>query len=253
MGEIMTLVLLRHGESVWNKENRFTGWTDVELSDTGRQEAAGAGKLLQTHGLDFDRCYTSYLKRAIHTLNLALEAMDREWLPVFKNWKLNERHYGALQGLNKRETAAQYGEEQVHLWRRSFDIRPPMLEIGDERDPRIQAPYRDVPAGQLPLAESLKDTIARTMPYFLEEIAPQLKAGKRVLIAAHGNSLRALVKEFDHLSDEAIAGVNIPTGIPLVYEFAQDFTVLRKAYLGDAAAVAAKMDKVVSQGKVTTG
>ncbi|HML46936.1 MAG TPA: 2,3-diphosphoglycerate-dependent phosphoglycerate mutase [Clostridia bacterium] len=251
MSPNMTLVLLRHGESVWNKENLFTGWTDVELSDAGRREAAEAGKLLREQGLDFDLCYTSYLKRAIHTLNRALEAMDREWLPVIKSWKLNERHYGALQGLNKSETAAKYGEEQVHVWRRSFDIRPPLLEAGDERDPRTQPAYRDVPEALLPLGESLKDTIARTMPYFTEEIVPQMRAGKRVLIAAHGNSLRALVKEFDRLSDEAIAGVNIPTGVPLVYEFAPDFAVLRKEYLGDLAAVAAKMEKVAGQGKAT--
>ncbi len=249
MKNTMTLVLLRHGESIWNKMNLFTGWTDVGLSETGVKEASEAGELLLENGFDFDICFTSYLKRAIHTLNLALDAMDRQWLPVIKSWKLNERHYGALQGLNKSETAAQYGEEQVHIWRRSFDVRPPLLKAGDERDPRNQAPYRDVPAEHLTLGECLKDTIARTMPYFNEIIAPQIKEGKRVLISAHGNSLRALVKEFDKLSDEEIAGVNIPTGIPLVYEFAPDFSVIEKKYLGDAESVAAKMNKVAEQGK----
>ncbi len=245
----MKLVLLRHGESVWNRENLFTGWTDVDLSDAGRTEAAQAGKLLLENGYDFDLCYTSYLKRAIHTLNLALEAMDREWLPVIKSWKLNERHYGALQGLNKSETAAKYGEEQVFVWRRSFDVPPPALEEDDPRNPALQAPYRGIPPEQLPLFESLKDTIARTLPYFEREIEPQMRAGKRVLIAAHGNSLRALVKAFDKLTDEEIAEVNIPTGVPLVYEFAPDFTVLNKVYLGNADAVAAKMNQVASQGK----
>lgn len=249
MSESMKLVLLRHGESVWNKENLFTGWMDVDLSDTGRREAAEAGKLLRVADVEFDICYTSTLKRAIHTLNFALEQMDRDWLPVVKSWKLNERHYGALQGLNKSETAAKYGDEQVKIWRRSFDVRPPLLQPGDERDPHGQPAYRTVPADQLPLGESLKDTIARTVPYFKEEIAPRLLAGQQVLIAAHGNSLRALVKEFDGLSDEEIAGVNIPTGVPLLYEFAPDFTVLRKEYLGDADAIAAKMQSVANQGK----
>ena len=252
MNRIMNLVLLRHGESVWNKMNLFTGWTDVDLSDTGRQEAAEAGKLLLKNNFDFDICYTSHLKRALHTLNLTLEAMDREWLPVVKSWKLNERHYGALQGLNKSETATKYGEKQVFVWRRSFNVRPPLLEPGDIRNPSTQASYRDVPPEQLPLGESLKDTIARTIPYFQEEIVPQMKAGKRVLIAAHCNSLRALVKEIDHLSDYEIVRVNIPTGVPLIYEFAPDFSVLRKAYLGDPAVVAAKMKKVACQGKAVT-
>lgn len=249
MDNSMKLVLLRHGESVWNKQNLFTGWTDVDLSDTGRREAIEAGKLLLANGYDFDICYTSTLKRAIRTLNLVLETMDREWLPVEKSWKLNERHYGALQGLNKSETAAKYGEEQVLLWRRSFDVRPPMLDISDERNPSAQAAYRNVPPELLPLGECLKDTIARAMPYFREVIEPQMKAGKRVLITAHGNSLRALVKEFDRLSGDEIAGVNIPTGVPLVYEFAPDFTVRNKMYLGNAAAIAAKESKVANQGK----
>ncbi len=245
----MTLVLLRHGESVWNRKNLFTGWTDVDLSDTGRKEAKDAGKLLLDAGLDFDICFTSVLKRAIHTLNITLETMDREWLPVIKSWKLNERHYGALQGLNKSETAAKYGEDQVHIWRRSFDIRPPLLSPGDERDSRLQAAYREVSKEALPLGESLKDTIARTMPYFEQTIMPAMESGQRVLIAAHGNSLRALVKSFDNLSDEAIAAVNIPTGIPLIYRFSPDFTVLEKHYLGDIAAVEAKMARVANQGK----
>ena len=249
MNKSMTLVLLRHGESVWNQQNLFTGWTDVELSDKGRQEAASAGILLREQGFDFDLCYTSYLKRAIHTLNLSLEAMDREWLPVIKSWKLNERHYGALQGLNKSETAAKYGDKQVFVWRRSFSVRPPLLSAADERNPAAQPPYREVPPEQLPLGESLQDTIARTVPYFDEVIAPQMQAGKRIIIAAHGNSLRALVKAFDDLSDEEISSVNIPTGVPLVYEFAPDFTVNHKEYLGSADAIAAKMQQVAGQGK----
>jgi len=245
----MKLVLLRHGESIWNQENRFTGWTDVDLSETGKKEARGAGNILFERGYEFDRCYTSYLKRAIHTLNLALEAMDREWLPVFKSWKLNERHYGALQGLNKADTAAKYGEEQVHVWRRSFDIQPPALDISDARNPALQSQYRGVPKDVLPLTESLKDTIARTVPYFEEEIKPAMESGERILIAAHGNSLRALVMYFDHLTKEEIMNVNIPTGIPLVYEFADDFSVIHKEYLGDSELIKAKIQKVGDQGK----
>lgn len=249
MGQNMKLVLLRHGESEWNKLNLFTGWTDVDLSDAGRQEAALAGKTLKEAGYDFDICYTSYLKRAIHTLNLTLEGLDREWLPVEKSWKLNERHYGALQGLNKSETAEKYGEDQVKIWRRSFDIQPPALEESDERNPRSQAQYRKVDPKNLPLTESLKDTIARVIPYFESEIRPRMEAGERIVIAAHGNSLRALVKYFENLSEEEIVGVNIPTAVPLVYEFAPDFTVVKKEYLGDQAAIAAKMQSVANQGK----
>ncbi len=248
----MQLVLLRHGESEWNRLNLFTGWTDVELSDTGRKEAAEAGRLLKEGGFDFDVCHTSLLKRAIHTLNIALEQMDREWLPVVKSWKLNERHYGALQGLNKAETAEKFGEEQVKIWRRAFDIPPPALTEDDERSPRRQAQYRGIDPKLLPLTESLAITIQRAWPYFNEMILPDLRAGKRVLVAAHGNSLRALVKEFDKLSDDAIVGVNIPTGVPLVYEFDAQLNVLNKAYLGDAAAVAAKMASVANQGKAQT-
>ena len=245
----MELVLLRHGESAWNLENKFTGWTDVDLSDTGRKEAAEGGRLLKEEGFDFDLCYTSYLKRAIHTLYLALDEMDRAWLPVIKSWKLNERHYGALQGLNKSETAAKYGEDQVKIWRRSFDIQPPALEPDDERNPAGLAQYRGVDKSALPLTESLKDTIARTVPYYEEEIRPQIKAGKRVIIAAHGNSLRALVKYFEKLSDEEIAGVNIPTGIPLVYTLDDDQNLVSKRYLGDQEALKAKMESVANQGK----
>lgn len=245
----MKLVLLRHGESEWNLENRFTGWTDVDLSENGRKEAAAAGRTLLENGYDFDLCYTSYLKRAIHTLDLALDEMDRAWLPVVKTWKLNERHYGALQGLNKADTAEKYGEDQVLIWRRSFDVRPPLLEENDDRNPARQAQYRDEDPKELPLGESLKDTIARTVPYFETEIAPRMRADKRVLIAAHGNSLRALVMFFEKLTPEEIMKVNLPTGVPLVYEFDDRFNVLSKSYLGDPAAIAAKINKVANQGK----
>ncbi len=246
----MRLVLLRHGESEWNKQNLFTGWTDVDLSDTGRAEASAAGISMKEEGLDFDVCYTSYLKRAIHTLNLALAEMDREWLPVIKSWKLNERHYGALQGLNKSETAEKYGEDQVKKWRRSYDIPPPMLSADDERNPALQEQYRGVPAESLPLTESLKDTVARAVPFFNDVIRPRMLAGDRVIIAAHGNSLRALVKYFEDISDEDIVGVNIPTGVPLVYEFDQDFHVVSKRFLGDQDAINAKMNAVANQAKV---
>ncbi len=245
----MKLVLIRHGQSEWNLKNLFTGWTDVDLSETGVAEAKNAGVLLREGGYDFDICYTSYLKRAIHTLNYALAELDREWLPVVKTWKLNERHYGALQGLNKSETAEKYGEAQVKIWRRSFDVQPPALEQDDKRNPALQDVYRNEDKSQLPLTESLKDTIARAVPYFESTIKPDMLAGKRVLIAAHGNSLRALVKYFDGLSDKEITDVNIPTGVPLVYEFDKDFHVLSKHYLGDAAAIQAKMESVANQGK----
>lgn len=245
----MKLVLIRHGESEWNKLNLFTGWTDVDLSEIGIKEAQTAGELLKEGGYDFDICYTSYLKRAIHTLNLTLEALDREWLPVIKTWRLNERHYGALQGLNKAETAQKYGEEQVKIWRRSFGVQPPALEESDARNPRNQEQYRAENKKELPLAESLKDTIARAVPYFEDVIKKDMLAGKRVLIAAHGNSIRALVKYFDDLSAEEIMGVNIPTGIPLVYEFDETFKAVGKQYLGDADVVAAKMASVANQGK----
>ena len=249
MTDTMKLVLLRHGESVWNKENLFTGWTDVDLSDAGRAEAVEAGKVLKAEGFDFDVCYTSYLKRAIHTLNITLEGMDREWLPVIKSWKLNERHYGALQGLNKAETAEKYGEDQVKKWRRSYDIPPPALEPGDERNPARQIQYSGVDSKELPLTESLKDTVARAVPYFESEIKPRMLDGERVIIAAHGNSLRALVKVFEKMSDEDIVGVNIPTAVPLVYEFDRDFNVISKRYLGDQEKINAKVNAVANQAK----
>ena len=242
-------VLLRHGESEWNRLNLFTGWTDVELSEKGRTEAAEAGRLLAEGGFDFDVCYTSYLKRAIHTLDITLAALDRSWLPVVKDWRLNERHYGALQGLNKAETAAEYGEAQVKIWRRSFDVPPPPLAPNDPRNPAKLPMYRGVDPAALPLSESLADTIRRVMPYFESEILPQVAAGRRVLIAAHGNSLRALVKVLDGLSDEAITNVNIPTGVPLVYELDDALRAVDKRYLGNAAVLAAKMEAVANQGK----
>ncbi len=246
---MMKLVLVRHGESEWNKLNLFTGWTDVDLSEKGHEEAAAAGRLLKSEGYDFDVCYTSYLKRAIHTLNHILDEMDRVWLPVTKTWKLNERHYGALQGLNKSETAEKYGEEQVKIWRRSFDVKPPKLEETDDRNPANQAIYASVNPKELPLTESLETTIERVVPYFENVIKKDMKAGKRVIIAAHGNSLRALVKYFEDLSKDEILGVNIPTGVPLVYEFDDNFKVIRKYYLGDQEALAAKMAAVANQGK----
>ncbi len=245
----MKLVLIRHGESEWNLENRFTGWTDVELSKTGIKEAAEAGKALKEAGFDFDVCYTSYLKRAIHTLNFVLDEMDRQWLPVYKSWKLNERHYGALQGLNKAETAKKFGEDQVKIWRRSFDVQPPALDEDDERNPKFHTPYLKEDSSKMPLTESLKETIARVVPYFEEEIKPMMLSGKRVLIAAHGNSLRALVKYFDRISDDEIVNVNIPTGIPLVYEFDDSFNTINKYYLGNQDALTEKMNSVANQGK----
>ncbi len=247
--EYVKLVLVRHGESEWNKLNLFTGWTDVDLTPQGVQEAKQGGKLLKEEGFDFDICHTSYLKRAIHTLNHVLEQMDREWLPVHKTWRLNERHYGALQGANKAETAAKYGEDQVKIWRRSFDIMPPALEESDERNPRTQIQYRNDRPEDLPLTESLKETIERALPYFEEVIKPDMVAGKRVLIAAHGNSIRALVKHFEGLSNEEIMEVNIPTGVPLVYEFDKDFKVVKKYYLGNQEELKAKMASVANQGK----
>lgn len=244
------LVMIRHGESEWNKLNLFTGWTDVDLSEKGRAEAAGAGRLLKEGGYSFDVCYTSYLKRAIHTANAVLEALDEEWIPVIKTWKLNERHYGALQGLNKAETAAKYGEEQVHLWRRSFDVRPPELSEDDERNPANQPMYRNVDPSELPLAESLKDTIARVVPYYEAEIVPQIKADRSVLIAAHGNSLRALVKYLDNISDAEISSLNIPTGVPLVYELDENLKPIRHYYLGDQVKIQASINAVANQDSV---
>ncbi|HEX7557687.1 MAG TPA: 2,3-diphosphoglycerate-dependent phosphoglycerate mutase, partial [Usitatibacter sp.] len=231
------------------QENRFTGWKDVDLTQKGAEEARAAGRLLKAEGYDFDFTFTSVLKRAIRTLNMALEEMDRLWLPVEKDWRLNERHYGALQGLNKAETAAKFGEQQVMLWRRSYDTPPPALEPSDERNAARDPRYKALRPGQVPLTECLKDTVARVVPYWQERIAPRVAAGERVLVVAHGNSLRALIKYFDALSDEAIVGVNVPTGIPLVYELDDSLHALRNYYLGDAQAVAAAQHSVAAQGK----
>lgn len=246
----MILVLIRHGESEWNKANLFTGWTDVDLSPAGVEEAKQAGKLLKENDFDFDVCYTSYLKRAINTLNNVLAEMDRQFLPVTKSWKLNEKSYGALQGLNKAETAAKYGEDQVLKWRRSYDVEPPAIELDDPRNPRTQRTYADVKdKDQLPLTEALKQTVERVVPYFEEEIKPVMKSGKRVVITAHGNSLRALVKYLENISDDDIVSLNIPTGVPLVYELNDDFSVNNKYYLGDQDAINAKINAVANQGK----
>ncbi len=245
----MKLVLIRHGESIWNKANLFTGWTDVDLSDKGVEEAKAAGQVMKAEGYDFDVCYTSYLKRAIHTLGFAMDEMDRTWLPVIKTWKLNERHYGALQGLNKSETAEKYGEDQVKIWRRSYDIAPPLLEDTDDRNPALQDQYRDeADKTVLPKGESLKDTIARVVPFYEENIKKDMLAGKRVIVAAHGNSLRALVQYIENLTPEQILEVNIPTGVPLVYEFDDKGNFVSKKYLGDQAAIEAKMNAVAKQG-----
>jgi len=243
------IVLLRHGESAWNQENRFTGWKDVDLTARGIEEARAAGRLLKAEGYDFDIAFTSVLKRAIRTLNFALEEMDRLWIPVEKDWRLNERHYGALQGLNKAETAAKFGEEQVLVWRRSYDVPPPALPEGDERDAARDPRYKSIPRGQLPRTECLKDTVARVVPYWNERIAPRVSAGERVLVAAHGNSLRALIKYFDAMSDAAIVNENVPTGIPLLYTFDDALHATGRRYLGDAAAVEQAMASVASQGK----
>lgn len=245
----MKLVLIRHGESEWNNLNLFTGWMDCDLSEKGHEEAKEGGRILKAEGYDFDVCYTSYLKRAIHTLEHVLDEMDRNWLPVVKSWKLNERHYGALQGLNKSETAEKYGEDQVKIWRRSFDIKPPALEPDDDRNAIKNAAYRNVDPKELPAHESLETTIERVVPYFNEVIKPEMAAGKRVIIAAHGNSLRALVKYFDNVSDEEIIGINIPTAVPLVYEFDDNFNAINHYYLGDQEKIAAKMNAVANQGK----
>jgi 2,3-bisphosphoglycerate-dependent phosphoglycerate mutase len=246
---VYKIVLLRHGESVWNKENRFTGWTDVGLSEKGLREAHEAGRVLKKEGFVFDLAYTSVLKRAVKTLWVALEEMDQMWIPVFHSWRLNERHYGALQGLNKAETAEQHGMEQVHIWRRSYDVRPPALTRDDPRysgkDPR----YTDLLPDEIPLTECLKDTVERFLPYWHETIAPAISAGKRVLISAHGNSLRALVKYLDNIPEVDIVELNIPTGIPLVYELNDDLTPIRSYYLGDQEAVQRAAQAVADQLK----
>ena len=242
-----TVVLLRHGESTWNRENRFTGWTDVDLSERGCGEARDAGRLLKEGAYSFDLAYTSLLKRAIRTLWIALDELDRMWLPVVKDWRLNERHYGALQGLNKAETAEKHGEAQVKIWRRSYDIPPPPLTPDDARHPRLDPRYRGLNPEELPLTESLKDTVNRFLPYWHHTIAPSIRSGKKVLIAAHGNSLRALVKYLDGIGNEEIVGLNIPTGIPLVYELDDELKPIRHFYLGDAAAAEAAAARVAQQ------
>ena len=243
------LVLIRHGESTWNLENRFTGWTDVELTPTGVEQARQAGRLLKEAGYDFDVAYTSVLKRAVWTLWHALDQMDRTWLPVVHNWRLNERHYGALQGLNKADMAKQYGDAQVLVWRRSYDTPPPALDAEDPRGQRQDVRYSKLQPDQIPLTECLKDTVARVMPFWNESVAPAIKAGKRIVIAAHGNSIRALVKYLDNIGDDAIVGVNIPNGIPLVYELDADLKPIRSYYLGDAEAAAKAAAAVANQGK----
>lgn len=243
------VVLVRHGESDWNRENRFTGWTDVDLSEKGIQEAISGGKLLKEEGYTFDIAYTSVLRRAIKTLWHVLDQMELHWIPVHNSWRLNERHYGALQGLNKAETAEKHGEDQVLIWRRSYDVPPPALTPDDPRFPRNDRRYDDVDDQDLPLTECLKDTVARFLPYWHETIAPTVKSGKRVIVAAHGNSLRALVKYLDNISDDEIVGLNIPTGIPLVYELDADLRPIKSYYLGDPEAAAKAAAAVAAQGK----
>ncbi len=247
-----TLVMIRHGQSLWNKENRFTGWADVDLTEQGRNEAREAGELLKREGYAFDVTHTSVLTRAVHTLWGVLDAMDCVWLPVLTDWRLNERHYGGLTGLNKAEVAARYGDEQVHIWRRSYDVPPPPMDPKDNgyaRDPR----YARLEPAQIPLTECLKDTVARVLPYWHEVLAPAIRNGQRVLVSAHGNSMRALVKYLDGISDEAITGLNIPNGVPLVYRFDADLNPLEHFYLGDADAIAAKAAAVANQGRANAG
>jgi 2,3-bisphosphoglycerate-dependent phosphoglycerate mutase len=243
------IVLLRHGESIWNQENRFTGWYDVDLAEKGMNEAREAGCLMKAQGFTFDLAYTSVLKRAIRTLWLALDEMDLMWIPITKSWRLNERHYGALQGLNKAQTAAKFGDDQVLVWRRSYDIPPPALEKNDPRYPGQDPRYAGLSGQELPLTECLKDTVERFLPYWHDTIEPQVKAGKQVIITAHGNSLRALVKYLDGVSDQDIVGLNIPTGIPLVYELTDDLKPIRHYYLGDPDAIAKAQQAVANQGK----
>ena len=245
------VVLLRHGESTWNKENRFTGWTDVDLTDKGREEAAAAGRLLKGEGYSFDLAFTSVLTRAIRTAWLTLDELGELWIPVERSWRLNERHYGALQGLNKAETAAKHGESQVKIWRRAYDIPPPPLTPDDERHPSRDRRYAGLAPSEIPLTESLKDTVARFLPYWDDTVAPAITSGQRVLIVAHGNSLRALIKHLDRISDHDIVELNIPTGIPLVYQLARDLTPLGHRYLGDAAAAQAAADAVARQATRT--
>lgn len=243
------IVLLRHGESQWNLENRFTGWADVDLTDKGREEAKSAGQLLKEEGFTFDKSYSSVLKRAIRTLWIALDEMDLLWIPVERSWRLNERFYGGLTGLDKGETAQKYGEDQVLIWRRSYDVPPPSLSKDDAYYPGNDSRYSDLTEDQLPVTECLKDTVERVVPYWKNTIAPDIKAGKKLIVAAHGNSLRALVKYLDNISDEEILKLNIPTGVPLVYELDKDLKPIKSYYLGDQAALAAKMEAVANQGK----
>lgn len=243
------LVLLRHGESTWNKENRFTGWTDVDLSEKGEAEAHKAAEVLMKEGYTFDIAFTSVLKRAIRTLWIVMDDMDLMWIPVLRSWRLNERHYGALQGLDKAETAAKYGDEQVLIWRRSYDTPPPALEKNDERFPGRDPRYAELAKDEVPLTECLKDTVARFLPYWHEEIAPVVKSGKRVIVAAHGNSLRALVKYLDEISDDDILKLNIPTGMPLIYELDENLKPIKNYYLGDPEEVKKAMAAVAAQGK----
>ena len=243
------LVLLRHGESTWHEENLFTGWTDVDLSQTGLKEAHGGAEELKEAGFTFDLAFTSVLKRAIRTLWIVQDKLDLMWIPVIRNWRLNERHYGALQGLNKSETAKKYGADQVHIWRRSYDVPPPPLSSDDPRNPRFDPRYRDIAPDLIPATECLKDTLERVMPYWNETILPEIKSGKKVLIAAHGNSLRALVKHLDNISDEEITGLNIPTGIPLVYELDNEYRPINSYYLGDPEAAKAAAEKVAQQAQ----
>ena len=249
--KVMKLALLRHGESVWNLEDRFTGWTDVDLSEKGIAEAKEAGKTLREKGYSFDIAFTSVLKRAIRTLWLVLDEMDLMWIPVYRSWRLNERHYGALQGLNKAEMSAKVGEEQVHIWRRSYDVRPPALKITDTRYPGNDPKYRGLSRNELPVTESLKDTVARFMPYWDEVLAPTLKSGKHAIASAHGNSLRALVKYLDNIDDDEIVNLNIPTGIPLIYELDERLKPLNHYYLGDAERVKRAINEVAGQGKIS--
>jgi 2,3-bisphosphoglycerate-dependent phosphoglycerate mutase len=243
------LVLIRHGESTWNQENRFTGWTDVDLNTKGLREAKAAGELLKHEGYTFDRAYVSVLKRALRTLWMILDELDELWIPVERSWKLNERHYGSLQGLNKGETAAKFGDDQVKVWRRSYDVPPPALEKSDERWPGHDPRYKDVPKAELPVTECLKDTVERVVPYWINEVAPAVKRGEKVLVTAHGNTLRAMVMYLDNLSEEQVLSLNIPTGVPLVYELDESLKPIRSYYLGDQEAIAAAAAAVAAQGQ----
>ena len=242
------LILMRHGESLWNQQNRFTGWVDVDLTEKGEQEAGRAGRILKAEGYNFDLAYTSLLTRAIRTLWIAQEVLDCRWIPVIKHWRLNERHYGALQGLNTAETAQKYGEEKVNIWRRSYDTPPPAISISDAGHPSHDLRYADLLPEELPHTECLKDTVIRVVPYWQMEIAPRVRAGARVIVAAHGNTLRALIKHLDHIGDDDIVNLNIPTGVPLVYEFTDDMQPIRNYYLGDADEIAAAGAAVAAQG-----